>query len=172
MRSLTLAAVAMVVMASSVVAAPPSELEPLAFLLGEWRASGPSEAGAGTGLTIFSRELQGRVIMRRSFAELPAVSGRPGSGHVDLMIIYATAGSVRADYYDGEGRVIRYWVRSRDDNAATFISEPAANEPRFRLGYRLESGVLKGWLEIAPPSSAATFKLYRAWQSTRTGGTK
>jgi hypothetical protein len=169
MRSLGLAGL-VALLAECAFAAPPPELEPLSFLVGEWRATGSGEPGVGSGAATFARELQGQVIVRRSFAEYPAAAGRPSSRHDDLLILYPHAGAVRADYYDSEGHVIRYAVRSPVAGEAIFISDVVANEPRFRLGYRLESDVLKGEFAIAPPGTPDAFKPYLTWQSTKTAG--
>jgi hypothetical protein len=64
--------------------------------------------------------------------------------------------------------VIRYAVRSPAAGEAIFISDVVANEPRFRLRYRLESGVLKGEFAIAPAGAPDAFKPYLTWQSTNT----
>ena len=107
--------------------------------------------------------------MRTSYAEYPATAGRPASRHDDLMIVYATPeGSVRADYYDNEGHVIRYVVQSPGPGRAVFLSEPLGGQPRFRLSYALDAaGVLKGEFAIAPPGEPPAFKPYLAWKSTR-----
>jgi hypothetical protein len=154
---------------SSMFAEPPAALHPFAFLVGEWRASGSGEPGAGSGTSVFARELQDRVILRTSYAEYPAVAGKPQSRHDDLMIIYAeSGGSARADYYDNEGHVIRYEVSSPAAGQAVFVSEAAGGEPTFRLSYKLEaSGVLKGEFAIAPPGASDAFKPYLTWESRK-----
>ena len=164
MHSLGVAALSLTVVAT---AAQPPELESLSFLIGEWRAAGTGEPGAGIGTATFARELQGRVIVRTSFAEYSAAAGKPSTRHDDLMIMYALAGALRADYYDSEGHVIRYGVQVPTAGEAVFVSDPSDNEPRFRLSYRLESSVLKGLFEIAPPGAADAFKPYLTWQSTK-----
>ena len=154
---------------SSAFAEAPTALEPFAFLVGEWQASGSGEPGAGSGTSVFTREVQDRVILRRSYAEYPPAAGKPGSRHDDLMIIYSrSSGSARADYYDNEGHVIRYDVMSPTAGQAVFVSEAAAGEPRFRLSYHLEaSGVLRGEFAIAPPSAPDAFKPYLTWESRK-----
>jgi hypothetical protein len=148
------------------------ELEPLAFLLGEWLSPGTGQPGEPTGKTEFSRSLQDRVILRNNHADYPAAPGRPGSRHEDLMIIYAPpSDSIRADYFDSEGHAIRYIVQVPEPHYAIFLSEPQAGQPRFRLSYRLEpTGVLKGAFDIAPAGEPEAFKPYLAWESRKEEG--
>ena len=164
--------VALSLAGSAVAAAEPAELQPLAFLVGEWEASGSGQPGVGAGTAVFSPGLQDRVILRTSYAEYPATGGKPGSRHDDLMIIYVgPGGGVRADYYDNEGHVIRYTVHSPAAGHAVFLSEAADGEPRFRLSYKLEpDSVLAGEFEIAPPGTPEAFKSYLTWQSRKATG--
>jgi hypothetical protein len=69
--------IAVILAAASVCTAAPKELEPLAFLLGEWEASGGGKPGEGTGSATFALDLQDRVIIRTSYAEYPAASTAP-----------------------------------------------------------------------------------------------
>lgn len=155
--------------ASAASAAEPSDLEPLAFLIGEWPAAEAGRPGVPSGGATFTWGLQDRVIVRTSHAEYPATAGRPGSRHDDLMIIYAVGGGgVRADYYDNEGHVIRYLVSFPARGQAVFVSEPAEGEARFRLSYVLDpAGVLKGQFAIAPPGTPDAFKPYLDWESRK-----
>lgn len=150
-------------------AAPAQQgLEPLAFLLGEWEASGGGAPGQATGSATFSSELQGRVMVRRSFADYPATETAPATRHEDLMIIRVEGdGSLAAEFYDSEGHVIHYAVTVPGDGEASFVSE-AGGGPRFRLGYKLAAdGVLQGVFEIAPPGNPESFNRYLAWDSHR-----
>ncbi len=150
-------------------AAPPPQLEPLAFLIGEWTASGAGSPGAGTGVATFSRSLQDHVILRTSYAEYPASAMRPASRHDDLLITYvAASGAVRADYYDSEGHVIRYAVSSPAPGEAVFLSDVVSGEPRYRLRYTLgPDAVLKGEFAIAPPGKPEAFVPYLQWESRK-----
>jgi len=150
-------------------AAGPPELEPLSFLIGEWPSRGKGGPGEGTGTAVFTRSLQDRVMLRSSFAEYPASDGKPASRHDDLMIIWAIPGQgVRADFYDSEGHVIHYSVRSPAPGQAVFESDETAGAPRFRLTYKLESsGVLHGGFEIAPPGAPQAYKPYLSWESRK-----
>ena len=163
----TTVAICLLIGAAPLRAAVPSELEPLTFLVGEWRASGGGEPGQGTGSATFTRGLQDRVILRTNYADYPAAEGRPASRHDDLMVIYAgPRGGIRADYYDNEGHVIHYVVQTPAPRKAVFVSEAAGSEPRFRLSYELGStGELKGEFAIAPPDSPEAFRRYLSWVS-------
>ncbi|HXI04074.1 MAG TPA: hypothetical protein VNI57_12935 [Candidatus Saccharimonadales bacterium] len=156
---------------SSVVATEPAPLESLAFLLGEWESTGSGQPGSGTGTAVFSRGLQDRVILRKSYADYPPAGGKPGYRHDDLMVIHADAGgAVRADYYDSEGHVIRYTVELPAANQAVFLGEATANAPRFRLTYKLEGdGSMTGEFAMAPPGSSDDFKPYLHWTSHKAG---
>jgi hypothetical protein len=154
--------------AAASAAAESPELKPLEFLVGEWASSGSGRPGAGEGTAVFSLDLQGRVLERTSFAEYPALDGKPASRHDDLMIVYVDAGAVRADYYDSEGHVIRYRVESPAPGRAVFLSDAVDGQPRFRLSYALvPDGGLDGTFEIAPPSAPDDFKPYLSWHSSR-----
>lgn len=147
-------------------------LQPLAFLLGEWKASGTGQPGEAGGQAVFAPCLQGRVIVRKSFAEYPASGGKPASRHDDLIIIYeAQEGGVRAEYFDNEGHVIRYDVGSPRNGEAVFLSRAGAEGPRYRLTYLLsEDGVLKGEFAIAPPGKPDAFTSYLTWESRKADG--
>jgi hypothetical protein len=163
------AVVGILLVGSAVCAGPPAPLEPLAFLIGEWEATGAGPPGQGSGRAVFSRALQDRVILRTSYSEFPASGGAAGSRHDDLVVIYAVAGTgARADYYDNEDHVIHYAVNSPAVGEAVFVSESMAGEPRFRLSYKLTpDGILRGEFAIAPPGEPPAFKPYLAWESRR-----
>jgi len=158
------------IIAATAGAEQPVELKPLAFLVGEWDSAGAGAPGAATGIAAFRWNLQDRVLVRTSFAEYPAAGGRPASRHDDYMIIYASDGGLRADYYDSEGHVIRYSVRTPKPGQAVFLSDAAGNQPRFRLTYtRTTEDGLDGQFESAEPGSTA-FKVYLTWHSTKVKG--
>jgi hypothetical protein len=94
-------------------------------LTGEWIGEGSGKPGAGAGEFSFVPELQGKILVRRSFAEYP------GTRHDDLMIVYREGDATRADYYDSEGHVIRYAVQV-DGQRIVFVSD---GPPKYRLTY-------------------------------------
>ncbi|MCX5753109.1 MAG: hypothetical protein NTW97_05615 [Candidatus Krumholzibacteria bacterium] len=162
-------AIALLAAAVSAYAGVPKELEPLEFLLGKWEASGGGKPGEAAGSATFARGLQGRVIIRTSYAEYSASAQAPASRHDDLMVIYVSDGSgIRADYYDNEGHVIRYAVMVTGPGEASFVSEIAGGAPRFRLSYKLGSdGILKGEFAMAPPGKPEAFAPYLVWESRK-----
>jgi hypothetical protein len=170
MRASANAAVAVFIISIARMAqsAPPRELEPLSFLLGGWEAENQGRPDEGSGRTVFSRSLQDRVILRTNDAEYPASGDKPASRHDDLMVIYVAAGTMRADYYDSEGHLIRYLATSPAAGQALFVSDPVDGEPRYRLRYELApGGSLKGEFAIAPPGEPDSFRPYLSWQSRR-----
>jgi hypothetical protein len=148
------------------------QLEPLSFLLGEWVPAGNSHSGESQGSATFAPSLQGRVLLRNSRADYPASAPAPASRHDDLMVIYAAEDrTIRADYYDNEGHVIRYIVHVTGPGQATFVSGIATGSPRYRLSYVLKpDGVLHGEFEIAPPGKPEAFARYLAWDSRKAPG--
>jgi len=96
------------------------------MLMGEWTGEGSGKPGTGAGEFSFVPELQGKILVRRSFAEYPG-----GIRHDDLTIVYRQDDATHADYYDNEGHVIRYTVKF-DNQRIVFSSDGA---PRYRLTY-------------------------------------
>jgi hypothetical protein len=169
---LVLAAALMVALGSPArgLATAPQALQPLAFLLGDWKAGANEGAhGQGEGGCTFHTDLQDKVIVRTNHAEYGASGDRPAVNHDDLMVIYATEdGSVRADYYDNEGHVIRYAVSSSQAGTVTLVSDTPSNGPRYRIEYKLEQGgTVSGQFAIAPPGSPDAFKTYLTWDMER-----
>ena len=136
---------------------------PLAFMLGEWTASGSKEQAAATGGLSFKLELGGKIMVRRNFAEYPAQeAGKPPIKHEDLLIVYPSPADSQyaAIYFDNEGHVINYVV-SFDEQKSTVRMESQGPEqaPRFRLDYVLNlDSTLNVVFSIARPGDA--FKVY------------
>ena len=132
----------------------------LQFLVGEWAGVGNGQPGQGGGKCSFGADLEGRVLVRKSYAEYPAADGRPSFRHDDLMIVYPEAAGLRAEYFDNEGHVIHYAVRVTGDSAE-FLSGAAAGAPRYRLTY-VKAGPdgLGLKFEIAPPGKPDSFQTY------------
>jgi len=92
----------------------------------------------------------------------------PAPRHDDLLVIYRENGSLKADYFDSEGHVIRYAVSAPEEHVVVFVSDPIPREPRYRLTYRAgANGALVGSFEIAAPDSPGTFKPYLSWTAAR-----
>jgi hypothetical protein len=128
------------------------------FLIGNWVSE--AKPGAGTGKFTLEPGLEGKVLVRRNFADLPAAKGRPAEKHEDLMVIYPESSrQFRADYYDSEGHVIHYSVAPTDSGLV--FTSPASAGPRFRLTYtRAENSTVRVKFEIAPPGKASQFRTY------------
>jgi hypothetical protein len=150
---------------------PPNSLDDLRFLIGEWEGVGGGGPGSGKGTFSFAADLQNKVVVRRNQAEYPANAGRLAVQHDDLVVIYLDGGSnqILANYFDSEGQQISYKViPSSDHEAVTFVSEPSASQPRYRLSYRrLKAGTLNGKFEIAPPGQPDAFKTYLEWSARK-----
>ena len=127
---------------------------PLQFLIGRWSGEGnTADQGSGAGAFSFSPDLQGKVLIRRNFAEYPSAKDKPAYRHDDLMIIYhdGEAHDLRAIYFDSEEHLIRYAIKPTA-NGVEFLSDDSQDKPRFRLTYAATGAdKLKLKFEIAPP---------------------
>jgi len=124
---------------------------PAEFLIGKWTGVGSGALGNGAGTFSFESGLQGKVLVRKSFAEYPPAGGKPASRHDDLMVIYRDEGDSRlkATYFDSEGHVIQYAVKAAGEGV---VFESGGPGPRYRLSYVPEKpGRLRLKFEIAPP---------------------
>jgi hypothetical protein len=139
-------------------------MAPLQFLVGAWSGIGYGKPGeAIKGLTTFSWELDGNIIVRKNRAEYaPASGGVVKTIHEDLMIIYQQPGGEKicATYFDNEGHVINYTASfPARQPAVVFESTASEKSPRFRLVYEIGSDeVLTNEFYIAPPGGG--FRLY------------
>jgi hypothetical protein len=126
---------------------------PAQFLVGNWAGEGGGQPGQGSGAFSFSPDLQGTILVRRSFAEYPPAGGRPASRHDDLMIVYRDAATraLRATYFDSEEHVIHYTVEPAGVGVV-FVSEGPPSGTRFRMTYTSTGkDTLKFKFEIAAP---------------------
>jgi hypothetical protein len=132
--------------------------------LGTWEGAGGGVPGQGSGGFTFTPELQGAVLVRRSYAQYPATKDKAAYRHDDLMILYPEghAGITRADYWDNEGHVIRYYVELADGGRKLVMTSDSAQPgPRYRLTYvKTGDNDLKLTFEIAPPEAPEKFKTY------------
>jgi hypothetical protein len=161
-----LPSVLVVLLARAVGWAETDAFAKLRFLIGDWRAidTVPGESGAFA----FKLAVQDHVIVRTNEATYAATSERPAQRHDDLLIIYAENGSLKADYFDNEGHVIRYVVEAPGQNTVVFVSNPGPREPRYRLTYKAgPDDALTGSFEVAPPGSHDGFKPYLSWRARR-----
>jgi hypothetical protein len=132
---------------------PGQDWGPAQFLLGKWAGEGGGQPGQGSGAFSFTPDLQGRILVRRSFAEYPPANGRPAYRHDDLLIVYReeTTHRLRATYFDSEEHVIPYTVEAAPEGVV-FVSEGAPSATRFRMTYTAAGkDRLKFKFEIAAP---------------------
>ncbi len=150
---------------------PPAYCPGWDSLLGAWDADPDPASPGATGSSVFSRDLQDKVLVRRNRAEYPATKYKQAEVHDDLMVIYDDPATQdrRAIYWDNEGHVIRYRATvSPDGCTLTFVTEPGAPGPQYRLTYVAgEPDSIAGKFEIAPPDAPAAFKTYLHWTMRR-----
>jgi hypothetical protein len=143
---------------------PKNNFAPLQFLLGNWSAEGGGTPGQATGGFSFTTDLQGAVVVRKSYAAYPATKDKPAYRHDDLMVIYSDSASnqLRAIFFDNEGHTINYGLHATDDgNSIEFLSEPQGPSPRFRFTYqKTGADAVKLKFEIAPPGKPDSFQTY------------
>jgi hypothetical protein len=136
------------------LAAHAQDWGPLQFLVGHWSGEGKTaDQGSGAGAFSFTPDLQGKILLRKNFAEYPATNGKAAYRHDDLMIVYHDGAThdLRAIYFDSEEHVIHYAIKSTA-NGVEFLSEGPQDAPRFRLTYTAAGpDRLKLKFEIAPP---------------------
>ncbi len=156
MRALALAAVLGALATSPAIADAPltGPLQPLAFMVGDWRSDGDSTgAGAGGDSAIHS-DLGGRILVRRDH-----VTTRAGGAFDIYMVVYPDGDHAAADFVDTEGHTIHYVVTPAPGPAAIFASPASAASPGFRLTYSQPApDRLHIRFEIAPPGGS--YKTY------------
>ena len=129
-----------------------AQLDPLRFMIGEWKAAA-NGAGAG-GESSIEPDLNGHVLVRRDH-----VLTKAGTAFDIYMMIYPDVSGLRAEYVDTEGHTIHYGVTPGPGPTAVFDSPGAANAPGFRLTYSaVAPDRLHIRFEIAPPGGA--YKTY------------
>lgn len=131
-------------------------------LTGQWDGDLEGHLGQAPGGSFtITPDLQGHVLLRRSFAEFPATKDRPATRHDDLTVVYQSApgAAPRATYYDSEGHVIEYAISvSSGGSHIEWLSAIRPGEPRFRFTYILTSPTtMKVRFEIAPPGQLNNF---------------
>src|SRR5690349_17932158 len=91
----------------------------LAGLVGEWVAesgSGGQPGVATRGGEIWTRELDGHVLVRRDFSEYAATAERAAFRHDGLTVFSRSpSGALRAHFHDNEGHSIDYDVAMKGD---------------------------------------------------------
>ena len=145
---------------------PAPDWKALAWLVGDWSGAGNGAPGQGSGGFSFQFDLQGKVLVRKSFAEYPAAGEKPAYRHDDLMVVYPEAEGFKAVYFDNEEHMIRYSIDTSTDGTVTFVSDGPASAPRFRLAYhKTGETTLTGKFEVAPPDKP--FSTYLEWSAQK-----
>ncbi len=152
----------LVVWASPAARAEEDRWADFRFLIGTWVSGGKPEDGSGR----FSLEpdLQGKVLVRRNSASVPAAKGQAPAKHEDLMVVYSDPRGehFRATYFDSEDHVIDYSVSPLPNKQGlVFVSNPKLPGPCFRLTYtKAAGGEVAVKFEIAPPGKTDQFRTY------------
>jgi hypothetical protein len=162
----TAAIVAALFFASATFAqqAPARNLDALKFLIGDWTGQGGGDPGQGKGGFSIRADLQGKILVRKSYAEYPATKDRQAYRHDDLMIFYIDqkTKTIRAFYTDNEGHQINYEVSvSSDGKSCRLLGEIDPDAPRYRQTLTEEQpGRLRILFEIAPAGKPDEFAKY------------
>jgi len=120
------------------------------WLIGEWKGEGSGQPGQGGGTFSFQTDLDGKILVRKSHSEYPAILvrkslseypasvNRPVSIHDDLMTVYLdfTGNASKAIYFDNEGHTINYSI-TYAPKTIVLLSDKIPNVPIFRLTYTL-----------------------------------
>jgi hypothetical protein len=134
------------------------------YLIGTWKGVGEGKPGEGEGYFTFEKDLDSKILIRKSHSVYPASNNKPQTIHDDIMIIYLDSKlkPFNAIYFDNENHVINYTINYDDVNSGIeFISEPVDNSPRFRLTYiKVDDNYLKIKFEFAPPDKPELFSTY------------
>lgn len=166
-RKIILSVVSLILLpiASAHQTKPEANWKSLAWLVGDWTGAGSGDPGRGSGDFSFQPDLQGKILVRKSFAEYPASADKPAHRHDDLMVVYEEGNGLRAMFFDNEGHVIPYTIDAqRGGSTVTFLSDAT----RFRLTYRRTGdNTLAGTFEVAPPGKPGAFAKYLEWTAKR-----
>jgi hypothetical protein len=137
-------------LAATAIAAPAQaqpklrpELAAIAFLVGDWSSgtgkvadTGDADRG-GSRITI---EADGAALLRSDRTETFDARGKRTGGFHQIMLIYPEAGTLHADYSDGEGHVIHYVSAAvTPGRSVVFTGAVQQGAPQFRLAYELKA---------------------------------
>ncbi len=140
-------------------AGPAAGLAGVDFLVGRWIADAPGKVaetgGTSSGVMTFTAEAGGAVLLRKDHVTLRDSSGKPSGAFDIIMMIYPEAGTLHADYADGQ-HVIHYTSAAvTPGHAVTFTSPASTQAPTFKLAFTLVGPKTLGIdFSMAPPGVA------------------
>ena len=135
-------------------------LADIGFLVGHWSSATPGKVvdsgETSIGQISFTPEVGGSVLLRKDHVILYDRSGKPAGGFDIMMMIYPEAGTLHADYSDGQ-HIIHYTsALVTPGQSVIFTSAASPGVPRFRLSYILLSPrTLDIEFSMAPPGDGA-----------------
>jgi hypothetical protein len=154
-----LAAAASLIASSAGAEAPglKPDLAGLGFLVGHWsggRGQVADTGGTSTGTSSIEPAANGAALLRRDHTNLFDAAGKPSGGFDLIMLIYSEAGTLHAEYLDGD-HVIHYTSAVIvAGKSVSFTSATLPGTPVFKLDYALATPTtLAISFAMAPPGS-------------------
>lgn len=133
-----------IAMAATTAIAQPATLKaPLVgvgFLVGDWKGDGKvaNTGGNSTGTSHMTVAADGWMLLRQDHTQTFDASGKTTEGFSQTILVYPEAGTLHADYGDGEGHVIPYASAAvTPGRSVVFTAPPSATGPDFQLSYAL-----------------------------------
>ncbi len=151
--------------------APDDPLEPLAYLVGEWRGEEDASFGKGTGVREYSFIMSGKYLLSQNVSTFEPQDKLPeGDRHEDWTIFSYDRDreTIVVRQFNSEGFVNRFILdaSSEGPNKMVFISEAAENAPglRARLTYeKVSNDELHETFEIAMPGKDFGILIRNRW---------
>lgn len=133
------------------------QLAPLSFILGDWNGSGKIEnGGTAKGVSSIHPVLGGAGILRRDRTDLFAADGKSIGGYDQMMLIYPEAGTLHADFLDGQHVIHYVRVEMIPNQTVTFATAEGTGAPVFHLTYsKTDANTVHIKFEMAPPGQSA-----------------
>jgi len=135
------------------------DLAGMSFLIGHWTSDDgkvSDTGGTSKGSSTITVEADGEALLRRDHTDLLDKTGKPGGSFDQIMLIYPEAGTLHADYMDGEHIVHYTSAMVVPGKSVTFTSASAPGAPSFQLHYEVQSpNALAVTFGIIPPGQTA-----------------
>jgi hypothetical protein len=133
-------------------------LSGVGFLVGTWSSGSgvvSDTGGTSKGDSAITAEAGGAALLRRDHTDLFDAKGRRTGGFDQIMLIYPEAGTLHADYSDGQ-HVIHYTSATVTPGKTVVFTSAIGAGPTFRLSYDLQSpDTLAVSFAMQPPGQAA-----------------